>query len=325
MNYKRLGKCGLKVSEVCLGTNNFGAQVGEQDAIKIIAKAIDLGINLIDTADIYPWGIKLDRSRYPQGMSEKIIGKAVRGYRDELILTTKVGSDIGQGPNRGGLSRKHILWQIKRSLERLETDFLDIYYLHRYDSETPLEETLRTLNDLVREGIVRYIACSNFAVWQIAKAHEICEIHDLEKFIAVQSPYNLLRRDIEKDLLPYSQHERLGILTYSPLSSGFLTGKYPENGPPPRESRGEYNPQSDVWNAINKKDNDMVLKRIRSVADDVGIPLHKLAIAWILKNPIVTATIIGASKLEHIEENCRIAEINISDETYRKVAEITRS
>jgi aryl-alcohol dehydrogenase-like predicted oxidoreductase len=312
MNYNYLGKSGLKVSRICLGTNNFGGQVSEQDSIKIINKAIDLGINLIDTANIYT-----------QGMSEKIIGDALRGRRDEVIIATKVGSNIGQEPNQGGLSRKHILWQIKQSLERLQTDFIDIHYLHVYDSGTPLEETLRTLNDLVREGNVRYIACSNFTAWQIAKAHEISEMHDLEKFVAVQPPYNLLQRDIEKDLLPYCQLEGLGVLTYSPLMGGFLTGKYIHNKSPPKESRAEYNPQ--YWERIDKEDNYAVLQRIESIADDAGIPMHKLAIAWILKNPLITAPIIGASKLEQIEENCRIAKINISDEVYKKLNQITKS
>ena len=312
MNYKNLGKSGLKVSQICLGSNNFGGQVSEQDSIKIIVKAIDLGINLIDTANIYT------KSR-----SEEIIGKAVHGYRDEVILATKVGFDVGQGPNHSGLSRKHILWQVKHSLERLETDFLDLYYLHRFDSETTLEETLRTLNDLVREGKVRYIACSNFTAWQIAKAHETCERHDLEKFIAVQPQYNLLQRDIENDLLPYCKKEGLCVLTYSPLMGGFLSGKYVKDASPPTSSRAGYNSQ--YWERIDKEENFSILQQIRNVADDVGIPLPKLAIAWILKNPLITAPIIGASKLEQIEENCRIAEIQISDEVYKKLNEITKT
>lgn len=312
MDYKRLGKSGLKVSQICLGTNNFGAQVSEEDSIKIIARAVDLGINLIDTADMYT-----------KGRSEEIIGKAVQGYRDEVIIATKVGFDLGPGPNQGGLSRKHILAQVKHSLESLKTDFIDIYYLHRFDPVTPLEETLRTFNDLIREGKVRYVACSNFAAWQIAKAHEVCERYDLEKFVAVQPPYNLLQREAEKDLLPYCQQEGLGVLTYTPLMGGLLTGKYVKDASPPAGSRAEYNPR--YWERINKEENFAVLQQLGSIADDIGIPLSKLAIAWILKNPLITAPIVGASKVEQVEENCRITEIRISDEFYEKLNELTKS
>jgi aryl-alcohol dehydrogenase-like predicted oxidoreductase len=312
MNYKSLGKCGLKVSQICLGTNNFGGQVSEKAAIEIVDKALDCGINVIDTANIYTGG-----------KSEEIIGKAVKGRRDEFVIATKVGFNIGQGPNQGGLSRKHILFQIERSLKSLQTEFVDIYYLHRFDLETPLEETLRTLNDLVRMGKVRYPACSNFAAWQIAKAHEICEKHDLEKLVAVQPPYNLLQRDIEKDTLPYCQQEGLGVLTYTPLMGGFLTGKYSKDASAPAGSRFEYNPR--LWDRFNKESSFAVLEQIRSVAGDVGVPMSKLAIAWILKNPTITAPIVGASSLEQVEENSRIAEINISDETYQKLGELTKN
>ena len=311
MNYKTIGRSGLRISPICLGSNNFGEQVNEQDSLKIIATAIDLGINVIDTANMYT-----------KGKSEEIIGKAVQGRRDDVVLATKVGFNISEGPNQGGLSRKHIMTQVKHSLQRLRTDFIDIYYLHRFDSNTPLEETLRTLNDLVREGKVLYIACSNFAAWQIAKAHEVCESYDLEKFIAVQPPYNLLQRDIEKDLLPYSQKEGLGVLTYTPLMGGLLTGKYSNNSPLPSGSRASYNPM--YWERINRKEIFEILQKIRSVADESGISLSKLAIAWILKNQVVTAPIVGASKPEQVEENSSIAEINVPDEMYRKLDEITK-
>lgn len=311
MNYRNLGKSGLKVSQICLGTNNFGGQVSEKTSIEIINKALDCGINVIDTADMYT-----------RGKSEEIIGRAIKDRRDEVIIATKVGFKIGQGPNQGGLSRKHILWQIEHSLKSLETNFIDIYYLHRFDPETPLEETLRTFNDLVREGKVRYIACSNFTAWQIAKAYEICETHDLEKLIAVQPPYNLLQRDIEKDLLPYCQQEGLGVLTYTPLMGGFLTGKYLKDAPPPAGSRYEYN--SRFWGRVNKESNFKVLQQIESVANDVGIPISKLALTWILKNPLITAPIVGASSIDQVEENCRITEININDENYRKLSELTK-
>jgi aryl-alcohol dehydrogenase-like predicted oxidoreductase len=310
MEYKNLGKCGLKVSRIGLGTNNFGGQVNEENSIKIVRKAIDLGINLIDTADMYT-----------NGKSEEMIGKALQGYREDVILATKVGFNMGKGPNQTGLSRKHILWQVRHSLKSLQVDYIDIYYLHRFDPDTPLGETLKTLNDLVREGRVRYIACSNFAAWQIAKAHEICEDLGLEKFVAAQPPYNLLQREIETELLPYCQHEGLGVLTYTPLMGGLLSGKYAKEASPPAGSRAEYNPV--YWERINKEMNFKILQQIESTAGDAGISLRQLAIAWILKNPVITAPVLGASKTEQVEENCGIIDIHISDEVYKKLNETT--
>jgi aryl-alcohol dehydrogenase-like predicted oxidoreductase len=311
MNYRNLGESGLKVPLICLGTNNFGGQISEEASIKIVNRALDCGINVIDTANVYTGG-----------KSEEIIGKAVKGRRDEVIIATKVGFGSSEAPNQTGLSRKHILSQVEHSLNSLQTDFIDIYYLHRFDSETPLEETLRTFDDLVRSGKVRYVACSNFSAWQIAQAHEVCEMHDLEKLIAVQPPYNLLQRDIEKDIIPYCQQERLGILTYTPLMGGFLTGKYSKGAHPPTGSRFEHNPR--LWERANKESNFAVLEQIESVANDIGIPVSKLAISWILKNPAITAPIVGASSPEQVEENCKIMEINLNDETYQRLNELTK-
>jgi aryl-alcohol dehydrogenase-like predicted oxidoreductase len=312
MDYRNLGKSGLKVSQVCLGTNNFGGQVGEEASIEIVNKAVDCGINVLDTADVYTGG-----------RSEEIIGKAVKGRRNDVVIATKVGFGVGQGPGQSGLSRKRILFQVEQSLRRLQTDFIDLYYLHRFDGETPLEETLRTFNDLVRQGKVRYTACSNFTAWQIAKAQEICEAHDWEKLVAVQPPYNLLQRDIEKDVLPYCQQEGLGVLTYTPLMGGFLTGKYTRATPPPAGSRFEFN--SRLWQRVNAEPNFAVLGQIRSVAENLDVPMSKLAIAWILKNPVVTAPIVGASSTEQVEKNCQLIEIKIQDETYQKLNELTEN
>lgn len=311
MNYRNLGKSGLKVSQLCLGTNNFGGQISEEASLKIVNKALDCGINVIDTANIYTGG-----------KSEEIIGKAVKGRRDEAIIATKVGFGTVEGPNRSGLSRKHILNQVEHSLKSLQTDFIDIYYMHRFDPNTPLEETLRTFDYLVRQGKVRYIACSNFAAWQMAKANETCENHDWEKLIAVQPPYNLLQRGIEEDIIPYCQQEGLGILTYTPLMGGFLTGKYSKASPPPAGSRFEYNPR--LWEHASQESNFAFLEQIENVADDVGIPVSKLAIAWILKNPAITAPIVGASSVEQVEENSRIVEINLDDDAYQRLNELTK-
>jgi len=311
MKYANVGRSGLKVSRICLGTNNFGGQVNEETSIKIVDKALDCGINIIDTANVYT-----------QGKSEKIIGKAVKGRRDEVIIATKVGFGNPEGPNPSGLSRRHILSQVEHSLTSLQTEYIDIYYMHRYDPETPLEETLRTLDNLVRQGKIRYAACSNFTAWQIAKAQGICEAHDLEKLIAVQPPYNLLQRDIEETIIPYCKQEHVGILTYTPLMAGFLTGKYSKNNPPPAGSRFQYNPK--LMERAGNESNFKILEQIKKVARDIGIPLSKLAVSWILKNPAITAPIVGASTVEQIKENCQIAEISIPDETYEALNKLTQ-
>lgn len=311
MNYRNLGRSGLKVSQICLGTNNFGGQISEETSIKIVNKALDCGINVIDTADVYTGG-----------KSEEVVGKAVKGRRDEVVIATKVGFGRLEGPNRSGLSRKHVLSQIEHSLKSLQTEFIDIYYMHRFDPETPLEETLRTFNYLIGLGKVRYIGCSNFTAWQIAKAQEMCETHDLEKLVAVQPPYNLLQREIEEDIIPYCQQEHLGILTYTPLMGGFLTGKYSKNTPPPEGSRFKYN--SRLWERASNESNFSILEQIEKVANDVGIPISKLAISWILKNPAIITPIVGASTVEQVEENCQIVETSLPDETYQTLNELTK-
>jgi len=311
MKYRNLGKSGLEVSRICLGTNNFGGQVNEETSIKIVDKALDCGINIIDTANVYTGG-----------KSERIIGRAVKGRREEVIIATKVGFGNIEGPNQSGLSRKHILSQVEHSLTSLQTEYIDVYYMHRYDPETPLEETLRTLDSLVRQGKVRYVACSNFTAWQIAKAQEVCETHDLEKLIAVQPPYNLLQRDIEANIIPYCREEHLGILTYTPLMGGFLTGKYSKDTPPPAGSRFEYNPK--LLERASNASNFKILEQIEKVADDVGIPIHKLAVSWILKNPAITAPIVGASTVGQVRENCQMADIDIPVETYETLNKLTQ-
>ena len=307
MEYKRLGNSGLEVSIVSLGTNNFGAQVSEKDSISIINAAIDLGINSIDTAN-----------QYTSGLSEQIIGKAIEGRRDDVVLATKGGWSNSQIPNKEGLSRKALIWQMKHSLKNLKTDYIDLYYLHRFDHKTPLDETLKTLNILVSEGKIRYVACSNFTALQIAKSQEICKVNNLEKLIAVQSPYNLLNRKIEDNLLSYCNLENIGVLTYSPLMGGFLTGKYRRDESPPKESRGGYNKRY-LERIMNLKNYEL-LKRIENIAQEVEVPMHKLATAWILKNSSITGCVLGASNIEQVEDNSNIMEI--PDKIYKKLNKI---
>ena len=299
MQYKSLGRSGVKVSRLSLGTNNFGRDADEETTVRIVKKAIDCGINSIDGANVYTGG-----------KSEELIGKALRGDRSRVVLATKVGMPYGKGtamgPNEYGLSRKHIMWQLGESLRRLQTDYLDIYYMHRFDPETPLEETLKTFDYLIREGKVLYLACSNFTVENMRSMNEVSERLGLERIVALLPRYNLLDREAEKELLPYCLQNQLGVVTYSPLSGGLLTGKYLAGQPPPKGSRAAS--AAYYWERINKPENFAVVDRLRAAAAKAGIPLSSLAIHWIARNPAVTSVIVGASRPEQVEENCRLFE-----------------
>ncbi len=215
MEYRRLGNSGLRVSQVGLGGNNFGGRANEQVSINVINHALDMGINFIDTAD-----------SYIEGRSEELVGKAVKGKRSQVIIATKFGNPRSVGPSEQPGSRNHIMTALEASLKRLSTDYIDLYYLHYPDSGTPIEETLRTLDDMVRAGKVRYIACSNFAAWQLSNAIWTSKFDNLVSFIAVQSKYNLLDRSIEQELVPCCQAYGAGVIPWGPLASGFLIGKY---------------------------------------------------------------------------------------------------
>lgn len=310
MEYRRLGTTGLEVSRICLGTNNFGGQLDDKTSAAIITKAMDLGVNVIDTANMYT-----------RGNSERAIGRALKGRREEVVIATKVGMRIGEGPNHDGLSRKHIMWQVRHSLEHLQTDYIDIYYMHRWDDIVPLEETLTTFNDLVHEGLVRYVAVSNWNAAQIDKARKICKAHDLESIIAVQPPYNIIQREAEDNLLPYCKKEKLGVLTYTPLMGGFLTGKYERGKPPPPGSRAIH--AKGYMDRLMTEENYAKLEKLNKVATDASVPLHKLAIAWIIRNPTVTATILGASSVEQVADNCSIFDLKLPDKVFKELEKAT--
>jgi aryl-alcohol dehydrogenase-like predicted oxidoreductase len=295
LEYRRVGRSGLKVSRMTLGTNNFGRDVDEATSIRVVRKAIDLGINSIDTANVYA-------SR----KSEEIIGKAVHGDRDRFVIATKLGHDVGEGPNDSGLSRKHILWQTEVSLRLLQTDHIDIYYMHAFDPETPLEETLKTFDQLVKDGKVLYVACSNFTVENMEAVNEVSDRLGLERIIALQPPYNLLNRDAQRDLLPFCKSNGIGVVTYSALAGGFLTGKYAEGVAAPKGTRGALYPK--FWGRMNRHDNYAVVQRFKAVADSVGASLPQLALNWIAKNDAVTSMIVGASSPEQVETNVRLLE-----------------
>jgi aryl-alcohol dehydrogenase-like predicted oxidoreductase len=285
-----------------LGTNNFGRQVAEDDTIRVINKAVDLGINSIDTADIYA-----------RGKSEELIGKAVQGYRNDVFLATKAGAD-------GGASRKNITAKVNQSLERLRTDYIDLFYVHVFDEATPLEETMSTLNDLVHQGKLRHIACSNFSGAQMEQARVICRDKGYEPFIADEPEYNMINRSAEADVVPYCLKEKLGIFAYSPLMGGFLVGKYSRGGPPPTGSRGAFNQR--FLDSLDATNFDR-LDKLRAIADDSKLTLMELALGWLLRKEAVTSVIAGVSKPDQLPETAAIADRSISDDVVAKVDALT--
>ena len=304
MQYRKLGRTGLKVSAICLGSATYGYQVNETEAINIIKKALAAGINFFDTADIYA-----------EGRSEEIVGKALKKGRHSVVLATKVAGKMGSGVNDAGLSRKHIMKGIEDSLRRLQTDYIDLYYVHNVDYETPIEETLRTLDDLVHQGKVRYIACSNFHAWQLCKALWVSDLHNLVRFDCIQPPYNLITRDIEYELLPLCVSEGVGVCVYNPLAGGMLTGKHDPDKPPAKGTRFALERIGPMyyeryWSATNFE----AVARLRQIAKEHGRSLAQFALAWVLNNETITSAICGSTSPKQLEENVGAAEVKLSAE-----------
>ena len=297
MDYRYLGETGLKVSELCLGGLTFGREIDEKVSRQIMDRFIDEGGNFIDTAD-----------NYSRGVSEEIIGRWMKNkHRDDIIIATKVRFPMGEGPNDVGLSRKHILGGVEASLRRLGTDYIDLYQVHGWDSGTPLEETLSTLDGLVRAGKVRYIGASNFSGWQLQMAIDMSRYMGWEKFSCLQPLYNLLDRSTEWELLPVCRNERLGVIPWSPLRGGWLSGKYRRGmTAPPEGSRVETAGKlgwSESWNAYDNERTWSVLDTLFAVAKETKKTPAQVALNWLLHRPGVTAPIIGVRKLEHLEDN----------------------
>ena len=320
MEYRKVGRTGLKVSPACLGTMTFGDQVSEADAITMTHAAMEAGLNFIDTANMYA-----------KGRSEEIVGKALKGRRDGVVLATKVGIDISTRPNEHGLSRKRIMRAVEDSLHRLDTDYIDIYYIHRPDYATPIEETLRALDDLVRQGKVRYLGCSNLRAWQICKALWTSDVRNLERFEVLQTPYNILTRDIEYEVLPLCTSEGLGVCAYNPLAGGLLTGKHDPNRPPTPGTRFANDAQGKqytdrYWNASNFE----AVESFRKLAAEHDRDMAQLALAFVLANAAVTSVIIGATSMKHVEHNIAALDLVLTkdelsgcDETWRKLRPLT--
>lgn len=295
MRYKRLGRTGLKVSEVALGCMTFGEQANEKESQLIIDQALESGVNFFDTADVYT-----------ETRSETILGKGLKGRRHETVIATKVFGRVGEAQNDHGLSRKHIMDAVDNSLRRLQTDYIDIYQVHRWDPETPITETMETLNDLVRAGKVRYLGCSNFAAWQLCKALWVSDVHGLARFDSIQPRYNLLSRDIETELLPLCQAEGVGVIIYNPLAGGLLTGKHLQGNEPAPNTR--FSLRRLYMDRYWSDENFDRVERFKVLIGTTGKSMVHVAVGWTLANPAVTSAIVGVSSVGQLTENLKAAE-----------------
>jgi aryl-alcohol dehydrogenase-like predicted oxidoreductase len=281
MEYRKLGRSGLKVSPLCLGAMMFGGPADEAASQRMIAAARDAGINFIDTADVYNGG-----------KSEEVVGRAIRAERDQWVVATKLNGIMGPGPNQRGSSRKWIFEAARRSLARLGTDYIDVYYLHREDLETPLEESVHALGDLVRAGMIRYFALSNHKAWRIAEICNICDRVGLDRPVATQPHYNALNRMAEVEQFPAAAHYGLGIVPYSPLARGVLSGKYPPDAAPPADSRAARN-DTRMMQTEWRPESLAIAQKLKAHAEALGMTPSQFALAWVLDNRLVTSVICG--------------------------------
>lgn len=304
MEYINVGRSGLKVSRICLGTNMFGeGYVDDGRAFSVIDAALASGINFIDTADMYN-----------DGKSEELVGRAIKGKRDGLVIGTKGFSPMGPGVNDRGLSRKHVIGAVNSSLRRLKTDYIDLYQVHWWDPETPIEETLNTLNDLVRMGKIRYLGCSNFAAWQLAKALWAGDKLGLDKFVSIQLLYNMAQRGIEEEVFPLAEDQGIGVIPYQVLMGGLLTGTYDAAKEPPKDShmasRHAGGAKTRFWNERTFK----LVDEVKKTAAQLGYEPTQIALAWCLSKSPITSVIVGSSKPEQITQNVRSQEIRLPEE-----------
>lgn len=307
MEYRQLGASGLRVSVIGLGGNTFGRYADEQRTAAIVRQALDSGINVIDTADIYG-----------NGVSETLLGKAIRGHHDELVIATKVGMRMGDGPNDRGSSRRRIIAGCEASLRRLQIDAIDLYQIHEFDPHTPLEETLGALDDLVQAGKVRYIGCSNYDAWRIVQSLWISDRRNLARFVSVQPEYNLLHRDVEREITPVCLEFGLGIIPFFPLDAGVLTGKYKPGEPPPEGTRGHNNPR---FASRLQRSTLEAVQRLDAWAHESGHTVGELALAWLASRPAVSTIIAGTTRPEQVAANARAADWKLTPDD---LAEIDR-
>jgi len=312
VEYRNLGDSGLKISLAGLGCNNFGMRCDPEQSRAVVHRALDEGVTFFDTADIYG----------NRGASEELLGKALGKRRREVVVATKFGMPMGAGPYDRGASRRYLMAAAEASLRRLDTDYLDLYQLHQPDPDTPQEETLAALDDLVRAGKVRYLGNSNFSGWQVADADWISRTRSFARYVSAQNQYNLLDRRIERDLLPACQKFGLGMLPYFPLASGFLTGKYRRGAEPPEGTRLAV--MQPMAKQVMTEQNFATLERLEEFARGRGHTLVELATSWLACQPVVSSVISGATRPEQVTENVKACGWKLTDEERKQVDAITR-
>ncbi|WP_199619881.1 aldo/keto reductase family protein [Paenibacillus alkalitolerans] len=310
MKYRKLGGSGLKVSEISLGSwLTYGGYVEQENALNAIHKAYELGINFFDTANVYE-----------RGAAEKVMGEALKNYpRDSCVLATKVFGKMGDGPNDRGLSRKHVFEQLHASLNRLGTDYVDIYYCHRYDPETPVEETLHTIDDLVTQGKILYAGVSEWTAAQMAEALAIADKYLLDRIVVNQPVYNMFNRYIEKEIIPFGEQKGIGQVVFSPLAQGLLTGKYKSAADIPEDSRAAK--IEGMRKGISEEKISKV-NQLSAIAGELNVTVGQLALAWVLRKPNVASALVGASRPQQIEENAKASDIELSQEIIDKIEAI---
>ncbi len=325
MKYNQLGRTGLYVSEICLGTMTFGDNgeaagfwkaIGQLDQEKvdgIVGRAVEAGVNFIDTADVYSFG-----------SSEALLGQALQNLgtdRKDVVLATKCYGEMGKGPNDRGASRGHIMDSVERSLDRLQTDYIDLYQIHANDPVTPVEETLRALDDLVRQGLVRYVGVSNWQAWRIAKALGISAKHGWERFETLQAYYSIAGRDLEREIAPMLLEERMGLMVWSPLAGGYLSGKFgpgAEQGAANEARRSAFD-----FPPIDRTRADACIGRMREIGDAHGVSVARVALAYVLAKPFVTTVIIGAKTIEQLDDNLAAVDLTLSAEELAALDEVS--
>ena len=312
MKIKRMGRTGLHVSEICLGTMTFGNQCDEPTSHAIMDKAFDGGVTFFDTADVYPLGSTPEMV----GNTEKYVGSWLsKGKREQIVLATKFCGKMGNGPNEKGGSRKHIVQAVEASLRRLQTDYIDLYQMHSPDPETPIDETLRALNDLVRSGKVLYIGCSNYSAWLLTKSLWTSDKLGLARFDCVQPRYNLLFRHIEAELLPLAVDQGVGVISYNPLAGGILTGRYQPGETPGEGTRFTLNNAGKLYQSRYWQDPQMqAVEKLKTLCQERNLSLAQVALAWVLIQPAITSAILGASRPEQLDQTLPAVDLMLDEQ-----------
>jgi 1-deoxyxylulose-5-phosphate synthase len=320
MQHVRFGRTGLQVSRLCLGTMTFGLQCDEATSFAILDAAAAAGVTFLDTADVYPLGGTVQIA----GRTEEIVGKWLRGRREDYILATKCAGKMGNAPWQQGTSRKHVMTAIDASLKRLGTDYVDLYQVHLFDPITPHDETLDAFDAVLRSGKARYIGCSNYLAYRLARALGRSEALGLARFASVQPRYNLLFRQIERELLPLCEEEGLAVIPYNPLAGGLLTGKHKPSTPPPQGSRFTLGTAGGMYTERYWKEREFsTVDALAKLAHESGIELTTLAVAWVLANPAITAPIIGASKPEQLKASVAALDVKLDAALKARLDEMT--